>query len=99
MLRQFVGALLVLLVFGNGLLGADYKGRLEGIDVDRNTLTVRIDGKDYTFRVAPDARFYDLFGKEIGGGLFGAKRFLKPGQAIVITVDDRDIAIRVKVER
>jgi hypothetical protein len=103
MLRRTVWALLVVLIYGNSLLAADQKGTFQAIDVSRETLTIRIAGKDTTFKVAKGAHFYDQFGKEIGDGIRGAQRFLKKDQAVVVTTQRTDAgeisASRLKVEK
>jgi hypothetical protein len=102
MVARAVGALLVVLALAGGALAANYQGKFQFINLDQETVTVRVGGKDVTYRVASDANLYDSGGREIRGGLRGAKRVYREGDEISLTTEKRagrELVVHIKATR
>jgi hypothetical protein len=82
MARHGVVALLALFLLAAGTRAGEISGRFQSINLDQATVTIRVDGKDLTYRVTKDARFYDDAGRELRGGLRAAKDVFKGGQGV-----------------
>lgn len=99
---KFFLTTIVFFFFTVALFADDIRARFQRLDVDRRTLTVRFDGKDVTFDVAKDIRFYDFLGKQIEGEFKGAVRYFREGQDVIVTTDKKDgrtLATRLKAEK
>jgi hypothetical protein len=57
MLRLAVAGLLALAVCAGRLPAAETKGKLAGVDTDKGTVTLTVEGKDRVFTVPKDAEF------------------------------------------
>jgi hypothetical protein len=89
MFRHLACASLLVVVLATGAWAGELRGRFQYINTDKMTLTVRVDGKDVTRPVAPDARFYDSRGFEIRGGLKAAQEVYKEGEEMVLTIEKK----------
>jgi hypothetical protein len=54
MMRLAVGGLLALVVCAGRLPAAETRGKLKGVDTDKGTITLTVDGKDRVFLITKD---------------------------------------------
>jgi hypothetical protein len=96
MAQKIIGILILLFVTANALLADDQKGTFQSINEERQSVTVRIGGKDKTYSISENIRFYDASNREIKGGIKEAKRFFKEGQDVILTLDGKSLATGLK---
>jgi hypothetical protein len=107
MSREFIWAVLWLLISGVGLLAddrsrVDLKGKFVKLDQANRTVTIRIDGKDMKFDLLREIRFYDEIDRQLKGGLEEAGRYFREGQAVIVTfetISGRRVATRLRAAR
>jgi hypothetical protein len=89
MVRHIAAVFLLLLVLAPGARAGEYWGRYQYVDLKQVTVTLRVDGRDHTFPVAKDARFYDDAGRELKGGLRTVKDLYREGQDVSYASEKR----------
>jgi hypothetical protein len=89
MSRTVVGALALILLFAASARAGEVSGVYQSIDVNQATVTIRVDGKDITYKVDKSARHYDDAGRELKGGLPTAKDVFKQGQKVTFSTELR----------
>jgi hypothetical protein len=102
MLRCSVAALLLCFFLAAGARAGDASGRYQSVNLDQRTITIRVDGKDVTYHVDKEARFYDDAGRELRGGLRSAKDFFKDGQNVTFSTEkreDREWVVELKAKK
>jgi hypothetical protein len=65
MLRRFVATFVVLLAFAGLAMAAESKGKITKIDSEKNTITVKVDDKDESFRLGRQAKILNDKGDEV----------------------------------
>jgi hypothetical protein len=91
MLRSFACAAFALVLSAVVVLAAEYKNaKVKSVDTDKNTITVTIDDKDKTFKIAKDDFKVMRGEKEMKGGL-KAKAFsdknIEKGLTVTLITD------------
>jgi hypothetical protein len=76
----------------------DIRGRIQKLDEQRQTVTIRIDGRDNTYPLRKDIRFFDDISRELRGGLPEARKYFKEGQEVVLTVERRKEQIGIRLQ-
>jgi hypothetical protein len=89
MWRSVVGALIVNFFLAAGARAGEASGDYQSIDLNQGTVTIRVDGKDRTYKVDKRARHYDDAGRELKGGLATAKEVFKRGQKVTFSTELR----------
>jgi hypothetical protein len=65
MLRHFVATFVVLFAFAGLAMAAESKGKITKIDSEKNTITVKVDDKDESFRLGRRAKILNDKGDEV----------------------------------
>ena len=104
MMRSFVCGLFVLAISGGSLLADTVKGKVKGVDADKNTITVTADDKEKNYDVAKDAKVVKVIGKgkkatteTVTAGLKG----VSTGSEVTLTTEkkeSKEVVTHVKIE-
>lgn len=102
-MKRCVTAGLLVLALGAGTVFADVlTGKIEKIDVEKNSLTVKADGKSRPLPVEKDAAiFYKPVGKKKGVDVTDGVKGLKQGQEVTVwteTKGGKEVITQVRIE-
>ena len=88
MLRASIFALCATVLCAASLLAEDVKGTVAGVDADKNTITLTVDGKDQTYTVSKDASIVtdDAKAKALSGGLASVKK----GASVTLSTEKQE---------
>jgi hypothetical protein len=87
MSRYVLAVLPLILVLAAGARAGEVSGNYQSIDLGQSTVTIRVNGKDVTYKVDRNARFYDDAERELKGGLSTAKEIFKEGQKVTFSTE------------
>ncbi len=104
MKRTLVMALLSLSVASTAALADVLTGKLEKIDAEKGTLTLKADGKSREFGVQKDALFFykPVGKKKSGADIPDGLKGLKAGQEVTVWTESKagkDVVTQVRVEQ
>jgi hypothetical protein len=89
MLRSLVCAAFALVICAVAVLAGEYKGKVQSVDPDKNTITVTVGGEDKTFKVSDDTKIVRKGkggeDKEVKGGL--KNKFWSKKPNVVVTTE------------
>jgi len=99
MIRYTLGAVCALLICAVTILAAEYKGKVKSVDADKNTITVTIDDKDKTFKVAEKDLKVTAGKTDVPDGLKG-KLFAKNPEVTLVTTGegDKEVVTEIRVK-
>ncbi|HXG11009.1 MAG TPA: hypothetical protein VNK04_14720 [Gemmataceae bacterium] len=94
MLRKVLCAALGLIVFVGLVLADEVKGKVEKVNVEKNVISVKVEGKEkaMNFKAGPDTKILGTDGKELKDGVKG----IKEGSEVTVTYEKQDKKTIVK---
>ena len=104
MKRTLVVALLTLLFASSAVLADVITGKIEKVDAEKATLTVKTDGKSREFGVQKDALFFykPVGKKKTGADVPDGLKGLKAGQEVTVWTESKagkEVVTQVRVEQ
>jgi hypothetical protein len=86
MLRPFLCAVLAVLLSAGVLLAEFVNGKAKTVDVDKNSITVTIDGKDKVYKVDEKVQVYAVFAERRFTPLKTGLKGVKEGDEVKLSV-------------